>query len=129
MKQLVRKERVKQTTEALAKVLPLLEKQLRVIASGTSVAVRKGKDLIPEADFALTNCRTPLEGLFYETIALSREEALRFLSKEPLVLPDAPRGFLLLTYEGLGLGFVKNLGSRTNNLLPNGRRIRQTLSL
>ncbi|MBR5101350.1 MAG: hypothetical protein IKX34_08660, partial [Bacteroidales bacterium] len=32
-------------------------------------------------------------------------------------------------YEGLGLGFVKNLGSRTNNLLPNGRRIRQTLSL
>ena len=129
MKQLERKERVKQVTEPLAKVLPQLEKSLRVIASGTSVAVRKGKDLIPEADFAMANCRAQLEGLFYETVSLSREEALRFLSKEPLLLPDAPRGFLLLTYKGLGLGFVKNLGSRTNNLLPNGRRIRQTLSL
>jgi len=29
----------------------------------------------------------------------------------------------LLTYQGLGLGFVKNLGNRTNSLLPNRRRI------
>jgi hypothetical protein len=28
-----------------------------------------------------------------------------------------------LTYNGLGLGFVKNLGNRTNNLLPAGRAI------
>ena len=65
-----------------------------------------------------------LPGLSYEPVAVSREDALRFLSKESLLLPDAPRGYVLLTFEGLGLGFVKNLGFRTNSLLPPSRRIR-----
>lgn len=124
MKYVVKNDRVKQLTGPLAKALPQLEKTLRVIASGTSVALRKGRDLVPEADFALAVSRAPIENLSYTTVEVSREEALKFLAKEPLVLPDAPHGFLLLEYEGLGLSFVKNLGSRTNNLLPAGRRIR-----
>ena len=124
MKQLVRKELVKQLSEPLAAALPQLEKALRVIASGTAVATRKGRDLVPEADYALAVDHFPLEGLHYEIVEVSREDALKFLSKEALVLPEAPRGYLLLTYKGLGLGFVKNLGNRTNSLLPNHRRIR-----
>ncbi len=123
MKTQEKADRVKQLAEPLAVALPQLEKHLKVIASGTSVALRKGRDLVPDADFALAAERIRLEGLSYETVSLSREEALRFLSKEPLILPDAPRGYLLLTYEGLGLGFVKNLGNRTNSLLPTSRRI------
>jgi hypothetical protein len=34
---------------------------------------------------------------------------------------------VLLVYGGLGLGFVKNLGNRTNNLLPMARRIRMDI--
>jgi NOL1/NOP2/fmu family ribosome biogenesis protein len=124
MKQLERKEMVKQLSEPLAAALPQLEKTLRVIASGTAVATRKGRDLVPEADYALAVERVPLEGLSYEIVEVSREDALKFLSKESLVLPEAPRGYLLLTYQGLGLGFVKNLGNRTNSLLPSSRRIR-----
>lgn len=124
MKQLERKEMVKQLSEPLAAALPQLEKTLRVIASGTVVATRKGRDLVPEADYALAVERVPLEGLSYEIVEVSREDALKFLSKESLVLPEAPRGYLLLTYQGLGLGFVKNLGNRTNSLLPSSRRIR-----
>lgn len=127
MKQVLRKDMVKQVADPLASALPQLEKRLKVIASGTAVAARKGRDLVPEADFALARERLPLEGLSYETVELSREEALRFLSKEPLVLPQCPRGYLLLTYAGLGLGFVKNLGNRTNSLLPAARRIRMNL--
>ena len=123
-----KKDRVKQVTEPLAKALPQLEKSLRVIASGTSVALRKGRDLVPEADFALATSRASLEGLSFTAVEVSREEALKFLAKEPLVLPDAPRGYLLLTFEGLGLGFVKSLGSRTNRLLPAARRIRKTIT-
>ena len=129
MKLIERKDWIRQVTLPLAAALPQLERQLRVIASGTDVAVRKGHDLVPEADYALAARRMSLEGLSYETVAVSREEALRFLSKEPLVFPDRPRGYLLLTYDGLGLGFVKNLGGRTNSLLPNSRRIRNTISL
>lgn len=124
MKLLERKEMVKQLSGPLAAALPQLEKTLRVIASGTAVAMRRGRDLVPEADFALAIERVPLEGLHYEILEVSREDALKFLSKEPLVLPDAPRGYLLLTYQGLGLGFVKNLGNRTNSLLPSSRRIK-----
>lgn len=128
MKIVEKKDRVKQVTDPLAKALPQLDKSLRVIASGTSVALRKGRDLVPEADFALAASRASLEGLSFTAVEVSREEALKFLAKEPLVLPDAPRGYLLLTFEGLGLGFVKNLGSRTNSLLPAARRIRKTMN-
>ncbi len=124
MKQIERKDLVKMLADPLAAALPELEKRLKVIASGTAVATRKGRDLVPEADFALAVERMPVAGLSYETVEISREEALKFLSKEPLVLFDSPRGYLLLTYRGLGLGFVKNLGNRTNSLLPAARRIR-----
>ena len=121
-----RKDMVKQASAPLAGALAMLEKRLKVIASGTAVATRKGRDLVPEADFALAAERGELEGLSYAVVEVSREEALKFLSKEPLAFPDAPRGYLLLTYHGLGLGFVKNLGSRTNSLLPASRRIRMS---
>lgn len=115
---------------AFARDLARLEKALKVIASGTAVATRKGHDLVPEADFALMipDVRSAsLRDLSFESVGISREDALKFLSRAPLVLPDAPRGYLLLTYEGLGLGFVKNLGTRTNSLLPASRRIRMDI--
>lgn len=118
---------VKVFPKAFVRDLARLEKTLRVIASGTAVATRKGRDLVPEADLALAapDVRSAsLSDLSFEPVELSREDALKFLSRAPLILPDAPRGYLLLTHKGLGLGFVKNLGSRTNSLLPPARRIR-----
>ena len=55
---------------------------------------------------------------------LPLEQIQAFLAKEPLLLPDAPTGYLLLTYKSAGIGFVKNLGNRCNSLLPNARRIK-----
>lgn len=115
---------VKVFPAAFVRDLARLEKSLKVIASGTAVATRKGSDLVPEADFALASDRFPLKGLSYESIEVSLEDALRFLAKDPVVFPSAPRGYLLLNYLGQGLGFVKNLGNRTNSLLPPARRIR-----
>ncbi|MDP3398422.1 MAG: hypothetical protein Q8S23_04685 [Bacteroidales bacterium] len=56
---------------------------------------------------------------------LTKDQALKFLSRESLVLEGAPPGYLKVTYGGLGLGFVKNIGSRANNLLPTNLRIRK----
>ncbi len=109
-----------------------IEENLRVVLSGIAVANKKGKDYVPHADFALQGVMASMvatgtlpQGI--SAVEVSREDALRFLAKEPLVLPGAPMGYVLLIYRGLGLGFVKNLGNRTNNLLPMARRIRMRI--
>ncbi|MBR3743781.1 MAG: rRNA cytosine-C5-methyltransferase [Bacteroidales bacterium] len=98
-----------------------IESILKVIRSGVAVASIKGRDLIPQADLALSqafNCQA------FPFIELIRNQALQFLRCEALQIPDAPKGFLTVTYEHLPLGFVKNLGTRANNLFPQAWRLR-----
>jgi 16S rRNA C967 or C1407 C5-methylase (RsmB/RsmF family)/NOL1/NOP2/fmu family ribosome biogenesis protein len=116
---------VKVFPAAFVRDLARLEKSLKVISSGVAVATRKGRDLVPEADFALAVADVRSAALWhFVSIELTLEEALKFLSRDAVAFPDAPRGYLLLTYKGQGLGFVKNLGNRTNSLFPSARRIR-----
>ena len=47
------------------------------------------------------------------------------MRKEAVVLDaSAPRGYVLVKYAGVPLGFVKNIGNRANNLYPQEWRIR-----
>ena len=59
----------------------------------------------------------------FKMVEVDRETALKFLAKQLNALEDAPLGILLICYRGKGLGFLKNIGRRVNNLLPNSRRI------
>ena len=59
----------------------------------------------------------------YPEVELDKKTALRYLHRDALQLPDAPLGYLAVTYRGVPLGFVKNMGRRCNNLLPMSRRI------
>ena len=63
----------------------------------------------------------------YPSVELSKLDALKFLAREAIVLKNAPFGYLRVTYGGLGLGFVKNIGSRANNLYPSGWKIRKSI--
>ena len=63
----------------------------------------------------------------YPSIELTKSDALKFLSREAIILKDAPLGYLRVMYGGLGLGFVKNIGSRANNLYPLGWKIRKRI--
>jgi 16S rRNA C967 or C1407 C5-methylase (RsmB/RsmF family)/NOL1/NOP2/fmu family ribosome biogenesis protein len=60
----------------------------------------------------------------YAREELTREEAIRYLKKEPITLSKADRGWVLVNYKGLGIGWVKNLGNRSNNYYPKEWRIR-----
>lgn len=63
----------------------------------------------------------------HATVELSRDEALAYLRREVLHLPaDTPRGYVAVSYDGRPLGFVKNIGTRANNLYPAEWRIRST---
>jgi NOL1/NOP2/fmu family ribosome biogenesis protein len=93
---------------------------LHPLRQGVRKGTWKGKDFVPDPDWALSLSYE--RGSFPEW-ELDRQTALHFLHRDVLVLPDAPRGFVLMTFHGLPLGFVKNVGSRCNNLHPQGRRI------
>lgn len=56
---------------------------------------------------------------------LTKEQALAYLHKEAIILPaETPKGIVIVTFRGLPLGAVKNIGSRANNLYPKNWRIR-----
>lgn len=59
----------------------------------------------------------------YPMVELGLSDALKYLHRDALYLPDAPKGLIIAAYNSHPLGLAKNLGSRCNNLLPKGRRI------
>lgn len=103
----------------------MLDSNLHVLAAGCAVGVMKGKDLVPDADLALS---LKLVEDAFPIAEVDQQTALAFLHKDAIMLPDAPRGYVVIRYEGLNLGFVKNLGNRCNNLHPQGRRIRMDIN-
>ena len=111
-------------TPATTALLEAIPKRVRIISAGVEIGEIKGKDLIPSHQLALS---TSMAHPFPE-VELTKEEALTFLSREAITLPaDTPKGFVTVTYSGYPLGFLKNLGTRSNNLYPTEYRIRVKL--
>lgn len=97
---------------------------LHVLHAGVTVGTRKGRDVIPDASLALS---TALSASAFPRVNLDYASAVNYLRKEVISLPEGtPRGFVLMTYEGAPLGFVKNVGSRANNHYPQEWKIRST---
>ncbi len=103
-------------------LLSLFLKKLQVISAGTELAETRGHDVVPSQALALS---TLLDADAFPSVETDRETALAYLRREAVALPrETPRGFVLLTYGGRPLGFVKNLGNRANNLYPKEWRIK-----
>ena len=95
---------------------------LRILSNGHYEGTAKGKTIIPDHAEALL-CNLPADK--FPTAELTKDDALRYLHHEAIALPqDAPCGFVIVCYEGLPLGFVKNIGNRANNLYPQEWKIR-----
>lgn len=106
----------------LAGKLNVLAQYLRIIQAGVQVAEVKGKDFVPSHALAMSYLLNPAA---FPSEELGYEQAVAYLRKEAIVLPQAaPRGYVLVTYRGVPLGFVKNIGNRANNLYPQEWRIR-----
>lgn len=103
--------------------LAALKQSLKIVSAGVTVGEVKGKDLIP--NHALAMCSPLLRRNAFATEEVDYEQAIAYLRKEAIVLSTtAPRGYVLLTYRSIPLGFVKNIGNRANNLYPQEWRIR-----
>jgi 16S rRNA C967 or C1407 C5-methylase (RsmB/RsmF family)/NOL1/NOP2/fmu family ribosome biogenesis protein len=109
---------------ALAGDIMALMQHLRVAQAGVAVGENKGGDLVPSAALALS---AALNRDAFPRAEVDLPDALRFLHRDAISLPGAPKGFCAVCYHGLPLGFVKNIGIRSNNLYPPGWRIRMDI--
>lgn len=108
----------------LTSIYNVAASKLHILHAGVTLGTVKGNDVVPAQSLALSTslCR----GAFPE-VELSYDEAIRYLRKEPVLLPNStPRGFVLVTYKGYPLGFEKNLGNRANNLYPQEWKIKSS---
>lgn len=97
-------------------------KKLRVMHAGIEMGEQKGKDIIPSQSLALSTMLSPNA---FPIVDVDLETALQYLRREVVTVPvETPRGFVVVRYKGLPLGFVKNLGNRTNNLYPQEWKIK-----
>jgi 16S rRNA C967 or C1407 C5-methylase (RsmB/RsmF family)/NOL1/NOP2/fmu family ribosome biogenesis protein len=101
-----------------------LNKPLYLFQAGIPVAQMKGHESIPHHALALSSLVNP--GYFREE-ALSLNEAILFLRKENLTRPLEGKGWIMPSYRGFPLGWLKNLGTRSNNYYPKEWRIRMDL--
>lgn len=101
--------------KSLKQSAELILHHLKVQYLGIRSAENAGKDYKPHADLAFSLACHPS---LFNTIELSHQDALHFLKRDELKFPDAPLGWLKLNFQQAGLGFVKNLGNRSNSQYP-----------
>ena len=96
--------------------------QLTCISTGFGLGEERGRGIAPLHCLAMTK---DLRKEAFPNVSLTHDQALSYLRTEALNLTDVPLGLLLVTYEGVPLGFAKNVGNHQNNLYPNEWRIRR----
>ena len=105
---------------------PLLQQLSQVLSvrhAGTEGGRIVRNQVIPVAAAAFDIHLNPSA---FPVINVSRDDALRFLRRENLPVPaGAHAGWHLVAYEGLPLGWTKNIGRRMNNYYPAEWRIRK----
>jgi 16S rRNA C967 or C1407 C5-methylase (RsmB/RsmF family)/NOL1/NOP2/fmu family ribosome biogenesis protein len=95
---------------------------LRIIKPGTILASVRNEEPVPTHELALSS---GIKGEAFPSCGLDFDEALSFLRKENMFPAGLAKGWNLLKYKGVNLGFVKNIGNRVNNYYPVEWRIRQ----
>lgn len=94
--------------------------QLNRRSFGLNIGQIKQHKLIPSHDLALSHTVRK----DFPSIELDLETALNFLRKENFTVKTKDTGWHLVKYQGNNLGWVKLLGHRFNNYLPNEWRIK-----
>jgi NOL1/NOP2/fmu family ribosome biogenesis protein len=118
----LRENTINASPQSLAGDFQVIAAQLQIVSSGISLGEVKGKDIVPCHSLAMS---TAFNRTSFPSVSLTRDNALRYLRKEAVTLPDSiPKAYVLVVYKGYPLGFVKHLGNRSNNLYPQEWRIR-----
>lgn len=108
-------------TETTLKVQQLLAREGIRSRAGLQAGVWKGNKFIPDQELAFWKTMPPET---YPRLEVNRENAVRYLRKENLDFTPDGNGFHLITYRGIGLGWMNLIPGRQNNMYPPGWRLR-----
>jgi len=102
----------------------LVKSKLNTLYDGSPAATQKGKTIVPAHAEALL---TDFDRSQYPQVELDYSTAIAYLRSEAVVLPPGtPLGIVTVGFQGMPLGFAKNIGNRANNLYPKEWRIKTT---
>ncbi len=96
---------------------------LKIVSAGTTVGMFKHDKLIPDHAFAIS---VHVNKEKFPAVPLNHDEAITYLRKDPFWREGLVKGYSLMTYEDLPLGWANVLDNRLNNLYPAEWRIRMT---
>ncbi|WP_374948843.1 RNA methyltransferase [Mucilaginibacter sp.] len=100
--------------------LNILHRHLYIKKSGVRIGKLAGNDLIPDHELALSLAINKDAVLATE---LTKEQAIQYLRRDNIDIAITGKGWSLMTYEGLALGWAKLLPNRINNYYPKEIRI------
>jgi len=107
-------------TDELRTVKNFISEKLNIVYLGIELGEMKGKDFIPAQ--ALASFYKHLH--IFPEVDVDAETALQFLRGNDPQLSLNQKRIYLLTYQDLGLGFIKFIGNRSNNYYPKPWRIK-----
>jgi NOL1/NOP2/fmu family ribosome biogenesis protein len=101
-----------------------LYSNLKIVKAGTKLFAVKNNKFLPTHELSLT---PGLRDEAFPKTEISLQESLTFMRRDNFTLKNAQKGWNIVTYNGINLGFVNNLGNRVNNYFPVEWRIRMNL--
>ncbi len=113
------KDEVLLMSELLAGELALLRENLYVRKAGVNAGSLIRQELIPSHELAMSNLLAPN----IPSVEVDKENALQFLRRAELELDIHTKGWVLIRYLGLPIGWVKSMPGRMNNYYPKEWRI------
>ncbi|MEP6674275.1 MAG: RNA methyltransferase [Ferruginibacter sp.] len=99
--------------------LPVLQSALYIKKAGIKIGSIIRNELLPDHELALSNIINP----DVISIEVDKTTALQYLRKEEIKIETTVKGWALIKYNGLPLGWIKILPNRSNNYYPKEWRI------
>ncbi|MCQ2369676.1 MAG: rRNA cytosine-C5-methyltransferase [Paludibacteraceae bacterium] len=93
----------------------------RTLKCGTEVCAFKGKDEIPAHALAVSKI---IDADKTASVNVDKATALNYLRREAIAITCDTKGYMLIKFNGIPIGWVKNLGNRANNMYPEYWRVR-----
>lgn len=103
-------------------LIDYLTTQLTCISYGVGLGEQRGKLVVPQHPLAMVK---DFKYDAFPQAELTIDQALSFLRTEAFALEGLPTAVILVTYQNVPLGFVKNIGNHCNNFYPKEWRIRK----